>query len=49
MADLHRILAARSPLYARADVVVDTARSTIEASFRQILAILPNMTGREAV
>lgn len=49
MADLNRILAARSPLYARADAVVDTARSTIETSFRQMLAILPEMSDREAV
>lgn len=48
MADLHRILAARGPLYARADAVVDTARCTIEASFRQMLAILPEMTDCEA-
>jgi len=41
MADLKRILAARTPLYARADAVIDTAGSTIEASFRQMLAILP--------
>jgi XRE family transcriptional regulator, aerobic/anaerobic benzoate catabolism transcriptional regulator len=48
MADLNRILAARSPLYARADAVVDTGQSTVEASFRQMLAILPKMTDREA-
>jgi XRE family aerobic/anaerobic benzoate catabolism transcriptional regulator len=41
MADLNRILAARTPLYARADAVVDTAGSTVEASFRQMLTILP--------
>jgi XRE family aerobic/anaerobic benzoate catabolism transcriptional regulator len=49
MADLNRIVAARSPLYARADAVVDTAQSTVEASFRQMLTILPKMTDREAV
>ena len=49
MVDLNRILAARSPLYARADAVVDTARSTVEASFLQMLSILPDMTGREGL
>jgi XRE family aerobic/anaerobic benzoate catabolism transcriptional regulator len=41
MADLNRILAARSRLYAKADAVVDTAGCGIEASFRQMLAVLP--------
>jgi XRE family aerobic/anaerobic benzoate catabolism transcriptional regulator len=41
MADLERILAARTPLYARADTVVDTAGRTVEASFQQMLALLP--------
>jgi len=41
MADLNRILAARSRLYAKADAVVDTAGCRIEASFRQMLAVLP--------
>jgi XRE family transcriptional regulator, aerobic/anaerobic benzoate catabolism transcriptional regulator len=41
MADLNRILAARTPLYARADAVVETAGRTAEASFRQLLAALP--------
>ena len=41
MADLRRILAARTPLYARADAVVETAGRTVEESFRQLLAALP--------
>jgi len=41
MADLNRILAARSRLYARANAVVDTAGCGIGASFRQMLAVLP--------
>jgi XRE family transcriptional regulator, aerobic/anaerobic benzoate catabolism transcriptional regulator len=41
MADLHRILAARSPLYAKADTTVDTSGRSIEASFRALLAALP--------
>ena len=40
MADLERILAARTPLYARADAVVETAGSTVDASFRRLLATL---------
>ena len=41
MADLERILAARTPLYARADAAVDTAGCSIEASFARLLAIRP--------
>jgi XRE family aerobic/anaerobic benzoate catabolism transcriptional regulator len=41
MADLERILAARTPLYARADAVVDTAGRPVEASFQQLLTVLP--------
>jgi XRE family aerobic/anaerobic benzoate catabolism transcriptional regulator len=41
MADLERILAARTPLYARADAVVDTAGASVEASFSDLLAVLP--------
>ncbi len=41
MADLERILAARTPFYARADAVVETAGRTIEASFRELLLALP--------
>jgi XRE family aerobic/anaerobic benzoate catabolism transcriptional regulator len=40
MADLERILAARTPLYARADAVVETAQSTVEASLHRLLAAL---------
>jgi XRE family aerobic/anaerobic benzoate catabolism transcriptional regulator len=41
MADLERILAARTPLYARADAVIDTAGSAVQASFSSLLSILP--------
>jgi XRE family aerobic/anaerobic benzoate catabolism transcriptional regulator len=47
MADLERILAARAPLYARADAVVDTAGRSVEASFSDLLAILPKGGVRE--
>jgi XRE family aerobic/anaerobic benzoate catabolism transcriptional regulator len=47
MTDLNRILAARSPLYARADAVVDTAGFTVEASFRRLLVELPKATAQE--
>lgn len=49
MADLNRILAARTPLYARADAVVDTAGSTEDASFRQLLTILPKIAARAVI
>jgi XRE family transcriptional regulator, aerobic/anaerobic benzoate catabolism transcriptional regulator len=42
MADLERILYARTPLYARADAVVDTAGDTVEASFSELLAVMPD-------
>jgi XRE family transcriptional regulator, aerobic/anaerobic benzoate catabolism transcriptional regulator len=41
MVDLERILAARTPLYARADAVVETAGHTVDASFHDLLAALP--------
>ncbi|HEV2303397.1 MAG TPA: helix-turn-helix transcriptional regulator [Stellaceae bacterium] len=41
MADLKRILSVRGPLYARADATVDTAGRTLDASFRQLLAAVP--------
>jgi XRE family transcriptional regulator, aerobic/anaerobic benzoate catabolism transcriptional regulator len=41
MADLERILAARTPLYARADAVIDTAVRSVEAAFADLLATLP--------
>lgn len=44
MADLNRILAARTPLYARADAVVDTAASPLEDTFSRLLATLPATT-----
>lgn len=49
MADLNRILAARTPLYARADAIVDTAGSTVEASFREMLTILPQTAAHEVI
>ncbi len=42
MADLRRILAARNPLYAKADAAVDTSGRSPEASFRSLLAVLPS-------
>jgi XRE family aerobic/anaerobic benzoate catabolism transcriptional regulator len=42
MADLHRILAAREPLYAQADAAIDTSGQEVEASFRALLAALPS-------
>jgi XRE family aerobic/anaerobic benzoate catabolism transcriptional regulator len=47
MADLERILTARTPLYARADAVVDTAGASIEASFSDLLAVLPKRCDHE--
>ncbi|MGH7030045.1 MAG: helix-turn-helix transcriptional regulator [Stellaceae bacterium] len=41
MADLRRILAARNPLYAKADAAVDTSGGSIEAGFHSLLATLP--------
>jgi XRE family transcriptional regulator, aerobic/anaerobic benzoate catabolism transcriptional regulator len=41
MADLERILAARAPLYARADALVETAERSEDDSFHQLLAALP--------
>ncbi len=41
MADLERILAARTPLYAKADAVVETAGRSVETSFLSLLASLP--------
>jgi XRE family aerobic/anaerobic benzoate catabolism transcriptional regulator len=41
MGDLERILRARTPLYARADAVIDTAGCPVETSFSSLLAILP--------
>ena len=48
MADLERILAARTPLYARADAVVDTAGCSVETTFSRLLAILPTGCRRGA-
>ncbi len=48
MADLERILLARTPLYARADAVVDTAGATSEASFSDLLAVLPKRCNHKA-
>jgi XRE family transcriptional regulator, aerobic/anaerobic benzoate catabolism transcriptional regulator len=48
MADLNRILAARAALYARADAIVDTTGSTVEASFREMLTVLPRTAAHEA-
>ena len=39
MDDLRAILAAREPLYARADLVLDTTGQTLEASFAELLRL----------
>jgi XRE family aerobic/anaerobic benzoate catabolism transcriptional regulator len=36
MEDLKRILAAREPLYGKADAIVDTSGQTLEESFRAL-------------
>ena len=46
MDDLRRILAERSPLYARADIEADTTNVTEKESVREVLARLPS-TGTE--
>jgi XRE family transcriptional regulator, aerobic/anaerobic benzoate catabolism transcriptional regulator len=46
MVDLERILAARTPLYARADAVIDTAGAPVETSFSDLLALLPKRCDR---
>lgn len=45
MADLRTILAAREPLYARADLTLDTAGRTTEASFAELLRLLGGQPG----
>ena len=40
MADLRRILEAREPFYAQAHAVIDTAGSSLEESFRQLVSAL---------
>jgi XRE family aerobic/anaerobic benzoate catabolism transcriptional regulator len=39
MDDLRAILAAREPLYARADMVLDTTGKSIDASFAELLRL----------
>ncbi|MGY8524259.1 helix-turn-helix transcriptional regulator [Paracidovorax citrulli] len=46
MADLRRILQARSPLYARADATVDTSGQSIESSLRELRERLAGVTGQ---
>ena len=41
MADLERILAARTPLYSKADAVVETTGCAADTSFNSLLASLP--------
>ncbi len=38
MEDLRRILAGRTPFYAKADVAVDTSGATLDATFRDLSA-----------
>jgi XRE family aerobic/anaerobic benzoate catabolism transcriptional regulator len=42
MADLKRILTARGPLYAKADLTIDTAGERAEASLARLSAALPD-------
>lgn len=42
MEDLRRILDERTPLYSRADAVVDTTAESVEESTRQLLARMPS-------
>ncbi len=44
MEDLKRILADRSPLYAKADATVDTSGRTVEESLRDLVAAVPAAT-----
>jgi XRE family aerobic/anaerobic benzoate catabolism transcriptional regulator len=46
MDDLRRILAVRGPFYGRADVAIDTAGQTPDASFRQLRDAVRAATGR---
>jgi XRE family transcriptional regulator, aerobic/anaerobic benzoate catabolism transcriptional regulator len=41
LADLRRILDERTPMYARADVTVDTSSRTLDQSFADLLAVVP--------
>jgi XRE family transcriptional regulator, aerobic/anaerobic benzoate catabolism transcriptional regulator len=41
MADLRRILAAREPLYAKADATVDTSGRSVDESLRALIAAVP--------
>lgn len=41
MEDLHRILGERTPLYARADLKIDTTGKSIESSLRELLRHMP--------
>jgi XRE family aerobic/anaerobic benzoate catabolism transcriptional regulator len=47
MADLRRILAARTPLYARGDASVDTAQCNPEEAFAKLLAAVPEATRKD--
>ena len=40
MADLRRILQARTPLYARADAVIDTSGQSLDASLQALQTVL---------
>jgi XRE family aerobic/anaerobic benzoate catabolism transcriptional regulator len=47
MDDLRRILAAREPLYARADATVDTSGQTAEESLRRLRQVVSARRNRE--
>jgi XRE family aerobic/anaerobic benzoate catabolism transcriptional regulator len=40
MQELRALLAAREPLYARADVIVDTSGRTVETIAQELLAVM---------
>lgn len=45
MEDLRRILEAREPLYAKADLQLDTSRDTVERSFAKLLKVFKELPG----
>jgi hypothetical protein len=48
MDDLNAILASREPLYAKADLTLDTAGKTAAQSARELAALLSTFPGRSA-
>jgi XRE family aerobic/anaerobic benzoate catabolism transcriptional regulator len=48
MDDLRRMLAERTPLYARADAAIDTARRTERQSLRDLLKVIKDLSAEDA-